>query len=279
MLSELNHLSETNRVLGLPIKCASRIGLKSVAVWNEATGLARAKGLGKDKFQSLERYKKIHEGESCFIVATGPSLTIEDLELIKGEYTFSMNSICKLYKKTDFRPTYYGIQDQFVYGAIEQDILMYYMGAQNVFVSDRIARYYRMDRAWNLFPLAVAYSAYDCWFRQKYWSKFSDDIHRLVYSGFSITYSLIEIAVYMGFKNIYLLGADCSFSKDKPNHVAEHGVVDSNIDTIYYRNIAGYQAVASYIKDKPINVYNATRGGSLEIFPRISLESVVDKRH
>ena len=61
------------------------------------------------------------------------------------------------------------------------------------------------------------------------------------YSGFSITYSLIEIAVYMGFREIYLIGADCNFTKKEEMHFVEHGVIDTSVDTLRDRNIAGYQ--------------------------------------
>ena len=50
------------------------------------------------------------------------SLTIEDINLLKGEFTFSMNSIYKLYDKTDWRPTYYCIYDDIVFKNNEADI-------------------------------------------------------------------------------------------------------------------------------------------------------------
>ena len=48
-----------------------------------------------------------HVGERCFIVCTGPSLTVEDCNKLKQEYTISMNSIYKLFDKTDWRPDCY----------------------------------------------------------------------------------------------------------------------------------------------------------------------------
>ena len=34
----------------------------------------------KGRYEKLRNIKNIHQGERCFIVATGPSLTIEDIE-------------------------------------------------------------------------------------------------------------------------------------------------------------------------------------------------------
>jgi hypothetical protein len=75
------------------------------------------------KYAHWEKFKNIHQEQRCFIVATGPSLTFEDLNLIKNEYSFGVNSIAKILDKTEWEPTYYGIQDRFVYGKLEQDIL------------------------------------------------------------------------------------------------------------------------------------------------------------
>ena len=43
---------------------------------------------------------------------------------------------------------------------------------------------------------------------------FSRDIASVVYSGQTVTYSMIQFAAYMGFKEIYLIGVDCNYSKD-----------------------------------------------------------------
>ena len=42
---------------------------------------------------------------------------------------------------------------------------------------------------------------------------FSEDVARVVYGGATVTYACIQIAVYMGFKEIYLLGVDCNYCK------------------------------------------------------------------
>ena len=271
MLTKLVKLSKKNTILGLVIKIACYIMFSIVSGYNELCGWLRSAGIGGNKYKSLKKYKNMHVGERCFIIATGPSLTLEDLEKLKNEFTFGMNSIVRKYSETSFRPTYYGIQDHLVFSAIEKEIMSEYRNAENVFVSDRITWHSITGDKWNVFPLNMSYNGYKRWFSEEFFAKFSDDIFRRVYSGFSITYSLIEIAAYMGFKNIYLIGADCSFLKDQPNHFAEYGVIDTTIDTAAFRNIAGYEAANEYAKKHGIGIYNATRGGTLEVFKRVEL--------
>ena len=58
----------------------------------------------KNKYSNLQTLKNKHKGERCFIVCTGPSLSITDLEMLKHDYTFGMNNIFRLFDKTSWRP-------------------------------------------------------------------------------------------------------------------------------------------------------------------------------
>lgn len=274
MVTRLVELSKKNIVLGFFVRFLCWIIFNTVSCWNELMGWLRLHGIGGATYKSIKKYKDIHIGERCFIIATGPSLTMEDLQSLKNEYTFGMNSITKKYTVTDFRPTYYGIQDHLVYASMEKEILGWYENEDNVFISDRIKWHSKTGKEWNVFPLNMSYHAYERWFNERFFAKFSADAYRRIYSGFSITYSLIEIAVYMGFKEIYLIGADCSFTKGKPLHFAEHGVVDTTIDTARERNIAGYEAAKNYADEHGIKIYNATRGGELEVFERVDIDKM-----
>ena len=275
MVAKLVDLSKSNTFLSVIIKFFCWSIFTFISIWNELTGWLRKYGFGGSTYKSLKKYKNIHNGKRCFIIATGPSLTISDLQLLKKEYTFGMNSIVKKYDETDFRPTYYGIQDHIVYKAIEEDILKWYSNSENVFIADRIKWHFKIGKKWNIFPLNMSYHAYKRWFKNEDFVKFSDDIFRRVYSGFSITYSLIEIAIYMGFKEIYLIGADCNFNVNRQLHFVEYGVVDLSIDTARERNIAGYIVAKKYAEKNKVKIFNATRGGALEVFERVDLSDLI----
>lgn len=275
MFARLVELSRSSLLLGFLVRPVMMIVLGGVDRWYRIMGTLRARGLLRDQWASFCLQKSDFAGQRCFIVATGPSLTIEDLEAIKDEHTFGMNSICRIYEKTDFRPTFYCIQDQYVYRALESDIRRYYIEADNVFVSDRVRRYARLPKQWNVFPLNVAYHSYDAHFRKSYRAKFSTDVLRQIYDGFSVTMTAIQIAAYLGFSEIYLIGADCSFAASRDNHIAEHGVVDRSLDTAQARNLAGYAAALAALTPTDTKIFNATRGGALEMFPRVRLEDVL----
>lgn len=75
-------------------------------------GREKRRLFGKSKlFNPIKQMKQKYYGKRCFIVATGSSLKIKDVEKLKGEYSFGMNSLVDIFNKTEWRPTFYAIQD------------------------------------------------------------------------------------------------------------------------------------------------------------------------
>ncbi len=235
----------------------------------------RKKGYIDPRYAWLKAQHNTHVGERCFIVATGPSITLSDLHLLRDECTFSMNSAVRLYDKTDWRPTYYGIQDWRVYDKLQDDISRTYNNSDCVLISQIIARKYgESTKNYHQFPLNTCY--HDNYLElNKYFAAFSDDCYDVVYDGYSITYSLIQIAVYMGFKEIYLLGVDCSYKHGEKNHIVEAGNYDKNAEKNYDKMVVGYRQAKQYADAHGIKIVNCTRGGALEVFERQTLESVL----
>lgn len=234
----------------------------------------RANGYIDPEFLKLKEFENKYEGKRCFIIATGPSLTIDDLEKLENEYTIGVNSLIKLFDKTTFRPDFYGIQDKYVYGAM-QDVINN-TEFKTAFCADTIAKYYDVPDGFIPFPYNGNYHYFNGKYNE-YNAKFSDNAYEIVYDGYSITYSLIEIAVYMGFKEIYLLGCDCSYPKGSKSHVVESGFVDKNAMSNPIRMRVGYQCAKEYADSHGIKIYNATRGGELETFERVDLDEVLAK--
>ena len=227
-----------------------------------------------NRFGKIKKYKDLHLGERCFIVATGPSLTLDDVEKLKGEYTFSMNSIIQLFPKNEWRPTYYAIQDFFVFKDIQDELCK--MELDNVFYADLVKKYGTVLDEW--IPLPVDYldhlTAKDF---KKYNTSFSEDCSDCVYEGYNIVYTILQLAVYMGFKEIYLLGADCNYQGPiKHFEGKDYGLEVTDNPTA--RILFSYEAAKRYCDKHGIKIYNATRGGMLEIFPRVDLDLAVNSK-
>lgn len=237
----------------------------------------RRNGYDDERYLKLRDLKGKYVGKRCFITCTGPSLTIEDLEKLENEYVFGMNSICLIHDKTDWKPDFFGIQDIKVYDKVKDALLSTDNGL--VFAPYEYKELRNTPDEWVYFHISGSYHLYDRKYNDKFWTKFSDDCYVTVYDGFSITYSLIQIAIYMGFDEIYLIGADCNYL-GKTQHFIEHGNLATAKDAVTQgdRNIVSYIKAKEYANSHNIKIINTTRGGSLEVFPRKTLEEVLAHR-
>lgn len=231
--------------------------------------LLRALGIkGKYDYSRLKEFKDIHQGQRCFIVGTGPSLTMEDLEKIRGEFSFSVNSIVLSYPDTTWRPTYYAIQDRFGYeklkDAIRESRMKYvFNGVSNKKMTPQ------MDIDNIPFPLNLLDHGKMI---PKHITKFSDNAFKVVYAGHSITYSAMELAVYMGFKEIVLLGIDCDYSKCV-NHIKAYSIQDDINAAFLMRE--SYKVARKWADEHGVKILNATRNAKLDVFEKVILEDIL----
>ena len=232
-------------------------------------GIYRLRGIAARSFykRNLRDLYHIYEGKRCFLIATGPSLLVEDLELLKNEICISMNTIYRLFDKTDWRPSIYGIQDKEVYKKIKEDIKSHYQELGTVMIGDSVgdfsipAYYFHLDIQKHLIGNNKTI--------------FSKNVDAKVYDGFTITYSMIQIAVYLGFKEIYLLGCDTNYRGPKSHFDDNKYEIPKGMDLFYDNAVAAYEAAKVYTDRNGVSVINCTRGGMLEVFKRESLENVL----
>lgn len=279
MMTKILNFAKKNLLYMILAKLICKILFFLITVRFELMAFLRRHGLPSSKYAKVKALKGKYEGKRCFIMCTGPSLTISDMEILKNEYTFGMNSIPLLYENTDFRPSFYGCIDEGVWKKLRDIIKKYDNPSTLIFVGSRQTKYDKLRPHWYEIPFNVSYHAYDRWFKNDFWCKFGEDAYAGLYDMHSVTHFLIQLAVYMGFKEIYLLGADCNFPPNGQIHFKDYGVPDATIDTARERNIAGYEEVKRFCDAHGIKVFNSTRGGALEVFPRKDLDEVIKENN
>ena len=98
-------------------------------------------------------------------------------------------------------------------------------------------------------------------------------------------YALMQIAIYLGYKEIYLLGFDHSYTYELQKNGT---IVKTDIENAHFfkdevpkkviANIQGldiaYKAFKEYADSHGITVKNSSRGGKLEVFERINFDSL-----
>ena len=227
-----------------------------------------------------------HRGQRAFIVATGPSLQVADLELLRQEITFSCNKIYLAFSEVSWRPTYYSVIDVLV--AKNNRDLIRAVDCPKIF-SDCILSSFRADRdiTWirDLPDLVVA---------DRPGFGFSTDLLAGAHGGYTVVYLQLQLAYYMGIREVYLLGLDFSFKVPPTSgEVCIHGEVLVNRDEVNhfsagYRRpgetwtmprldmqLSAFQCAQQAFAAAGGAIYNASRHTALEVFPRVVLEDVL----
>ncbi len=223
-------------------------------------------------------YENIHTGKRCFIVATGPSLKTSDLDILweNNEFVFSMNNIFPALNRTKWKPNYYIIADKISIAENTQKIID--LEFSKKFVADTVDLFWEQntDNEINKFHLCVEYCRTEL-------PRFSFDLIKRLYDGWTITYICLQFAVYMGFKEIYLLGVDFNYPKDADVHTLHftneyYNQTSEIVKTGNKANVKGmhlaYKKAKEVADELGIKIYNATRGGCLEVFERVDFDSL-----
>ena len=230
----------------------------------------------------LLKFKNVHEGKRCFIIGTGPSLTPSDLNKLEGEITFASNRIFEIYPKTHWRPIYYVNQDFKLIEKYAEEIKK--LSVKRKFLPIEAKKFFTNQDDISYFVLR----------HKDYYPRYADfstHIDRYVCQGFTVTYGAIQLAYYMGFSNVYLLGIDHNYSislNEKGVPVMQENVRDyfegagaSNVGLNLPRVVEStmaYMTAKRFADRHPsFNVFNATRGGKLDAFERVDLDKVLSE--
>ncbi len=210
--------------------------------------------------ERLGVFKGKYAGKRCFIIGNGPSLRMEDLDRLqeKGEICFGLNVIHKAYENTKWRPDFVCMKDPLVIVQNYESIKV--NNSCPLFVND-MKLFYHWDTGENEYLLHDIQDK----------NYFSDDIVRGCSCGASVSYTAIQIAAYMGFVEIYLLGMDCS-------NWGKHFNGDYWMEKEAFREpdemkiFRSYQIAEEYSRTHGFRIFNATRGGCLEVFERVDFD-------
>lgn len=233
----------------------------------------------RQELQKIKSFHNLHKGQRCFIIGTGPSLSATDLDKLKTEITFGSNRIFEIFSQTDWRPTYYVNQDFTLIDKYINEIKALEV-RQKFLPIDKLSVFgAKQDQTYFVLRHKDFYPGY---------AEFSTNLNHYMGQGFTATYGAIQLAVYMGFTEIYLLGIDHNYSIYLDANgvpVMNEGVKDYfagstssnkglNLPRIEESTMAYITAKNVADRCKAFKVCNATRGGKLEVFDRVDFDSL-----
>ena len=225
--------------------------------------------------------KNKHKGERVFIVCNGPSLSYEDLDQLKEEFTIACNKIYLAYQNTDWRPTYLSVTDRILWPKISKEIYNFHTPViltSNLFSKNNQSIYIK----------SLGY------YKNYEKSNFSFDMNLGAFSGLTVTYLNMQIAAHLGFEEIYLIGCDHFYDEknvsskgnfknipkavkhEKNNHF--HPEYRKEGEKVNYADIAlmteAYENAKIELSKRNIKVYNASRKTNLNTFDKVSFDQL-----
>ena len=226
-----------------------------LAAWRPA--LARVQGkkvaenlLGLPQRGSLTYYRNRHRGKRLFIVASGPSLLEVPPERLHGEITLTINDALLRFP----RSRYAAIMDARKLHELHMELLE----VEGLFTLKG-----------NSYGTEVALLGTE---------GFSLELEQGAYSGYTTAYFALQIAVFMGFREIYYLGLDLGNTAQQSHFFGNRPLQDRDRPDVYAKMRQSFERVAGQLREMGVSVYNCSPVSTLKCFPQRTLEQALGGR-
>lgn len=223
----------------------------------------------------LTNYKDRHSGERCFIIGNGPSLNDTDLNHLEGEICFSMNRGYLLFDRIG-EPTKY-------YLSVNRTVIRQWPDEIASLPCEKFipwgTRHWLPQRS-DIVLLGGPVKDEP--------PRFSRDIRFDFWGGSTVTYVAMQLAFYMGFEKVYLVGVDHRFTAQGDPHqlVVAEGPDQNHFSPDYFgtgvewnlpdlkSSELAYMLARLYYQRAGRKIIDATVNGALDIFPKVDFASL-----
>lgn len=223
--------------------------------------------------QRIEQFRNRHRNERCILVANGPSLNRMKLDFLRHEIVIGMNKIYLGFKQFRFYPRYYvAVNAKVIEQSVEQ------IKAMNCvkFISTRGAK---------LIPEnALTYHVET----RRPPERFCRDITQGLHEGWTVTFAALQIAYYLGFKEVVIIGMDhryeyngapnaaCKLDGPDPNHFSPDyfggGQTWDNPDLEHAEE--SYRIARAEFENDGRRIVDATVNGACSVFDKTEYQQL-----
>ncbi len=230
-------------------------------------------------YEHLLRFKDLHKGERVFLIGNGPSLNRTNLDLIKNDHAIAMNRISLIYPRTQWRPDYYLYTADNINNKIWGD-------KWQTSVNAAISEPGTTSFVWRLFADRVQNNPNIVWLDNVTEldigeaGTFSTNIAQWVSKTGTSMNVAFQLANFMGFEQIFLLGCDLNWKTSSgterdPNHFDPSysaKIPDGERERLRMRTT--HENAYRFLKAEGRHVYNATVGSLLDVYPLADFRAV-----
>ena len=241
-------------------------------------------GLDTQNLDILLSYRNRYEGQRCFVMGNAPSLNEMDLRKLSDERVFVCNGAYELAHRIGFKKSMLVIEDRLVMADHYNEVNT--IEDMPIFIPSDLKKFIRSDRIVETFFCR----SFDE--NSPEWPPFVsvNQDRPVFYWGGTVAYLALELAAWMGFSEIYIIGVDLDYvipesvvqkgsvllsTADDPNHYSKDyfgpgkrwHVPRPDRMLSAFEQVARREAIGR-------RIYNAGVGGKLDCFERIQFEKL-----
>ncbi|RZK38502.1 MAG: DUF115 domain-containing protein [Pedobacter sp.] len=234
--------------------------------------------IGIKNNKKLKALKGKYAGQRCFVLGNGPSLLKCDLTLLKDEATIVSNANYLMWDQVGFVPNFLTVEDRLVAedrGPEINDI----KNITKIFPKD-LSKFLKLDEKTMYVNFLRIHND---------GPRFTEDFVDKVFWGGTVTYMNLQLAYYLGFTEIYMIGFDHNY---KVTEKIVDNVITSEADDVNHfhpdyfgkgyrwhdprvdRMGNAYKVARKFFESHNVKIANATVGGKLEVFERVDYNSL-----
>jgi hypothetical protein len=196
---------------------------------------------------AIGMFRGRHRGQRLFIVASGPSLAEVDSSALDGETVLTVNDAILKFPRAR-------------YGAAMD--------------SRKLNELHReLHRTEAVFTLEN--NTYGVGVKNLGSEGFSANAEEGVYSGYTSTYFALQIALFMGFGEICILGLDLAAAPDRSHFFGLRPLQDRDRPEVYLQMQRSFERAAPLIGQMGVKLYNCSPVSRLKAFPFRPLEELL----
>jgi len=249
----------------------------------------------KEELRILQRNEALrerHRGKPCFVIGNGPSVSKQDLGPLGGWTTFAMSGFWKHPIVRQWQPSYYCFADPLFFDGSEA-MGRFFSEMRKCITSTSYIMPLTGRTAIEQQALVKDSPVYYASFQGSLNRTFAQQVNfcHPVPGVRSVAQLAILSAIYMGCSPIYLIGLDHDWLAQRGNDrhfylgktVQGHPIAHGNLDRFTYKHDLvdvlrlweGYERLQVIASTNGCEIYNASDGGFLDVFPRRSFETIV----
>lgn len=195
-------------------------------------------------YERIGDFQNLHKGKAVFILASGPSLAEADLTPLRRRIVIGLNRSSLIFPDTHYHCT----MDERLFNEYEQLLRQ----TRYLFTLE--------DRPFGI-PIHLLGS-----------EGFSEDLRKGIYSGYTVSYFALQLAVYMGFTRVFFVGLDLKHDSGRTHFFGNDPVSKNHENTEFPKMLRMLGHAADRLAGTDVCVYNCSPDSHVECFERVSLE-------